>query len=134
MPKTNDVTGATYEGHEGIVEHAGGRGSTRLGGLSEVDPSRELNGSVVEGFESDEREIEEREGGAPAEPQLLPAEPDRESKPLEETEEEPARDASERRQRSETPATEKEVPSSRGSSSAASRNTSEKTQPKTSGK
>lgn len=65
MPKTNDATGATYAGYEGVVEHAGGFGSTRPGGLSQLDPSREVDGSVTEGFESEEREIEDREG-APA--------------------------------------------------------------------
>lgn len=65
MPKTNDATGATYAGYEGVVEHAGGFGSTRPGGLSQLDPSREVDGSVTEGFESEEREIEDRQG-APA--------------------------------------------------------------------
>lgn len=65
MPKTNDATGATYAGFEGVVEHAGGFGSTRPGGLSQLDPNREVDGSVVEGFESEEREIEDRQG-APA--------------------------------------------------------------------
>lgn len=50
MPKTN-VNGATYAGNDGIVEDAVGR-------LSQLDPSRNLDGSVVDGFESDEREIE----------------------------------------------------------------------------
>jgi hypothetical protein len=71
MPKTNDATGATYQGYEGVVEHAGGRASTRyeeeaLRGLSQLDPSRRVNGEVVEGFESDERQIEPREGSVAA--------------------------------------------------------------------
>lgn len=66
MPKTNDATGATYAGYEGVVEHAGGFGSTRPGGLSQLDPNREVDGSVVEGFESEEREIEDREGAVGA--------------------------------------------------------------------
>ena len=123
MPKTNDATGATYEGHEGIVEHAGGRGSTRLGGLSEVDPNRELDGSVIEGYESEDRDLEEREGGAPAEPRLLPEEPERRSEPLESTEEKPASGPEER-----------EVKSSPGSNSGASRSNSAKTQARMSGK
>lgn len=69
MPKTNDATGATYAGHEGIVEHAGGAGSTRPGGLSQVDPSRELDGSVVEGFDSEERQLKDLKGAAPADVQ-----------------------------------------------------------------
>lgn len=52
MPKTNDATGATIYGNEGIVQAATGR-------LDQVDPSRNPDGSVIEGFESDEREIEE---------------------------------------------------------------------------
>lgn len=71
MPKTNDATGATYDGYEGVVEHAGGRASTRyeeeaLRGLSQLDPSRRVNGEIVEGFESEEREIEPREGSVAA--------------------------------------------------------------------
>jgi hypothetical protein len=62
MPKTNDATGATYAGYEGVVEHAGGRGaSSRPGGLSQLDPSREVDGKLTEGFESDERDISDRE-------------------------------------------------------------------------
>lgn len=50
MPKKSEATGATYQGHEGIVEDANQR-------LWEVDPSRNANGTVVDGFESDERDI-----------------------------------------------------------------------------
>jgi hypothetical protein len=57
MPKTN-YAGATYAGHEGIVENA-------VGELSQLDPSRNVDGSVVDGFESDERELDEREEVAP---------------------------------------------------------------------
>lgn len=56
MPKTSDYAkhteqggGATYEGQAGIVSHADGR-------LSELDPSVNLDGTVVDGFESEERE------------------------------------------------------------------------------
>ena len=31
------------------MEHAGGAGSTRPGGLSEIDPERNLNGELIEG-------------------------------------------------------------------------------------
>jgi hypothetical protein len=57
MPKTNHG-GATYYGHEGIVENARGE-------LSQLDPSRNVDGSVVDGFESDERQLEDRENGQP---------------------------------------------------------------------
>lgn len=138
MPKTNDATGATYEGHEGIVEHAGGRGSTRPGGLSEVDPNRELDGSVVEGYESEDREIEDREGAAPAEPRLQETgeeEAETRDEPLERTEEKPAENPEERRLANErTEGKSGEVASSRGSNSAASRSNSAKTSPKTSEK
>lgn len=56
MPKTNDASGATFYGHEGIVQAANGR-------LDQVDPSRNPDGSIVEGFESDERDIENEDGG-----------------------------------------------------------------------
>jgi len=49
MPKSNHG-GATYYGNEGIVEDANGR-------LSQLDPSRNVDGSVVDGFESDERDL-----------------------------------------------------------------------------
>lgn len=116
MPKTNDATGATYLGHEGIVEHAGGRGSTRPGGLSEVHPNRELDGAVVEGFESEEQELSDREGPAYAEPQLQP-----------QTQEEPAQEKEEAPSEEEKPAEKEEVPSSLGSSSARSTSASAKT-------
>jgi hypothetical protein len=50
MPKKSEATGATFAGHEGIVEDANQR-------LWEVDPSRNADGTVVDGFESDERDI-----------------------------------------------------------------------------
>lgn len=51
MPKTNDASGATYAGYEGVVEHAGGAGSTRPGGLSELNPLKNLDGDDNEGLE-----------------------------------------------------------------------------------
>lgn len=48
MPKTNDATGATYQGVQGVVQAATGR-------LDEVDPSLNLDGTVKDGYESDER-------------------------------------------------------------------------------
>ncbi len=92
MPKTNDASGATYEGHEGVVEHAGGYASTRRpDGLSELDPSRNLDGTVVEGFESDEREIEDRDAGVAEVGPVLPVErviPDEDDAKREETKDE----------------------------------------------
>lgn len=55
MPKTNHE-GSTYYGHTGIVDHADGK-------LSQLDPSINYDGTVVDGFESDERELEEQPGG-----------------------------------------------------------------------
>lgn len=49
-PKKSEATGATFAGHEGIVEDANQR-------LWEVDPSRNADGTVVDGFESDERDL-----------------------------------------------------------------------------
>ncbi len=53
MPKTN-AGGATYHGHSGIVADGEGK-------LSELDPSRNVDGSVVEGFESEDRELTDRD-------------------------------------------------------------------------
>lgn len=64
MPKKSEATGATFAGHEGIVEDANQR-------LWEVDPSRNVDGTVVNGFESDERDISNPEDPA------TPAGPDR---------------------------------------------------------
>lgn len=48
MPKTN-YSGATAFGLSGIVENA-------YGERSELDPSKNLDGTTVDGFESDERD------------------------------------------------------------------------------
>jgi len=54
MPKTSDTNGATHAGMQGIVQAATGR-------LDEVDPSLNADGSVKDGFESDERpDLEDR--------------------------------------------------------------------------
>lgn len=61
MPKIDAQGNATAYGMEGIVENA-------EGGLSELDPSRNVDGSTVDGFESDERPYlkdEEREVAGP---------------------------------------------------------------------
>lgn len=55
-PKINEAGAASFYGNEGHVTNA-------VGAVSELDPSRNADGSVVDGYESDEREIEEREPG-----------------------------------------------------------------------
>ena len=72
MPKTNDATGATYAGYRGVVEHAGGAGSTRPGGMSEVSPERNLDGSLIEGDHPD-IEADADQGERYAEGNLTPA-------------------------------------------------------------
>ncbi len=54
MPKTNHE-GSTYYGADGLVDHADGK-------VSQLDPSRNVDGGVVDGFESDERDdLEDRD-------------------------------------------------------------------------
>lgn len=66
MPKTN-AGGATYAGHEGLVVDGEGK-------VSELDPSRNADGTVVDGYESDERDLKDRDPGeSPAE--IVPIEP-----------------------------------------------------------
>ena len=48
MPKINPDSNASAAGMEGIVTHATGK-------LSELDPSRNVDGTVYEEYESDER-------------------------------------------------------------------------------
>lgn len=55
MPKAN-AAGGTYYGYEGLVEDANNR-------VSELDPSRNADGTVVDGFESEERDLSDREAG-----------------------------------------------------------------------
>jgi hypothetical protein len=73
MPKTNDGGGATYAGYTGVVEHAGGIASTRPGGLSELDPEKNLDGTLIEGDhpdhpDADKSEEELHREGAVADP------------------------------------------------------------------
>lgn len=77
MPKTNHA-GATYYGHEGVVEDANGK-------LSQLDSSRNLDGSVVDGFESEDREPSDEEA-----PEVQQADPTGVSTVDREDEEEPA--------------------------------------------
>lgn len=51
MPKTTHA-GASYFGHEGVVEDANGK-------LSQLDSARNVDGTVVDGFESENRDIED---------------------------------------------------------------------------
>ncbi len=55
MPKAN-ANGATYYGVEGHVLDSHDR-------VSELDPSRNVDGTVVDNFESDERDMEDRPAG-----------------------------------------------------------------------
>lgn len=59
MPKTSHA-GSTYYGQEGHVVDAEGK-------VSELDPSRNADGSVVDGFDSEERDLsdDDREGVVP---------------------------------------------------------------------
>lgn len=72
MPKTNDATGATYAGYRGVVEHAGGAGSTRPGGMSEVNPELNLDGSLIEGDHPD-MEADAEQGERFSEGNVTPA-------------------------------------------------------------
>jgi hypothetical protein len=54
MPKVSASGAATAYGQEGIVRNA-------EGGLSELDPSRNLDGTPVDGFTSDERDLSNAE-------------------------------------------------------------------------
>lgn len=55
MPKTNDQSGATYAGTEGIVEH----GATLNNGskFSQVDPERDLAGNAIPGEHPDREDL-----------------------------------------------------------------------------
>lgn len=56
MPKVSGSGNATAYGQEGHIVGADGV-------LSELDPSRNVDGSVVDGYESDERDLSEEPGG-----------------------------------------------------------------------
>jgi hypothetical protein len=140
MPKTNDGSGPTYYGMEGHVVDSHDR-------VHEVDPSRTVTGEVVEGFESDEREMEDRDvvsgdphpvvspsDGLPAAPtpvEDVPPVDDAIRRDQERREEEdPAK-----RSAPEKEKTTEEVASSRGSNSPVSRASNAKSsEKKTSGK
>lgn len=70
MPKTNDQTGATYAGNEGVVEHGAPIEGGRI--LSELDPERNLDGTLIEGDHPDHADGEERDYVATTDPRPLP--------------------------------------------------------------
>lgn len=70
MPKTNDATGASYAGFTGVVEHGAPLQDGRT--LSELDPERNLDGTLIEGEHPGRAKGEAREvsqSDAPLEPQ-----------------------------------------------------------------
>jgi len=111
MPKANHG-GATFYGYEGVVLDSHDR-------PSELDPSRNVDGSVVDGYESDERDLTDRKDEAPAVPVDAPV-PAESEKPDEQDDESESADKG-----------EKEVPSSPGHSSKASPASLDKSEPKT---
>ena len=58
MPKTNNQTGATHAGAEGIVEHGAPLADGRT--LSEVNPERALDGTLIPGEHPDAPENADR--------------------------------------------------------------------------
>jgi hypothetical protein len=73
MPKANHG-GATAAGMEGIVEHGAPLADGRV--LSELDPERNLDGSLIEGEHPDREEVDEpRETTPLSDPRPLPDEP-----------------------------------------------------------
>lgn len=70
MPKTNDQTGATYAGNEGVVEHGAPIEGGRI--LSELDPERNLDGTLIEGDHPDHADGEERDFAYTTDPRPLP--------------------------------------------------------------
>jgi hypothetical protein len=85
MPKTAANGSATMAGGEGVVQDA-------EGGRWQLDPSRNLDGSTVDGFESDEREVDEEHPtpGFGEQPQLQPQPEEDEPQPVDEPSIEPA--------------------------------------------
>lgn len=67
MPKKS-LERATWYGNEGLVVDANDK-------LHELDSARNLDGSVVDGFESDERTVEDRDGSEQALLRGLPDDP-----------------------------------------------------------
>src|SRR3982750_3861247 len=68
MPKANHG-GATAAGMEGIVEHGAPLADGRV--LSELDPERNLDGTLIEGEHPDHEDGEERETTPVSDPRPL---------------------------------------------------------------
>lgn len=134
MPKTNDAAGATYAGHTGIVEHAGGYSSTRPGGLSELDPEKNLDGTLIEGDhpdhpDKDKSEDDLKREGAVADPTGVA--PIQRSEGNEDEQEHAADPAKrEEEEGNVQPEEEKEESSSPGNSSLTPTPSTESTKPK----
>src|SRR3954468_10389689 len=75
MPKTNDATGATYAGNEGVVQHGAPIEGGRI--FSELDPERNLDGTLIEGEHPDHEDGEERDYVTTTDPRPLPDDSDR---------------------------------------------------------
>lgn len=121
MPKIASNGSATAYGQEGIVKDAAGQ-------LWELDPSRNLDGTAVDGFESDERDLsgaEERDAVRPDdEPRPQPVDDPAESKDDESDDDQDDSDA-EKQDEKDVPITgtfavDKEESSSPGASSRTS--------------
>jgi len=69
MPKTNDATGATYAGNEGVVQHGAPIEGGRI--YSELDPERNLDGTLIDGDHPDHADGEERDYVATTDPRPL---------------------------------------------------------------
>jgi hypothetical protein len=132
MPKINQA-GATYYGQEGLVTNGDGV-------ISQLDPSRNADGTVVDGYESDERELEDRDGtpGDKREPGVVEGnepvvQPAREREPEPQSEDEKSEDEKSEDGKGNEPGslhkTENEGSDSvsRGNSSGASQSGSAKT-------
>lgn len=72
MPKTNDATGASAAGMQGIVQHGAPINDGRI--LSELDPELNLDGTLIEGDHPDHADGEERDvaGVATTDPEPQP--------------------------------------------------------------
>jgi len=87
MPKTNDNTGATYAGNQGVVEHGAPIEGGRI--FSELDPELNLDGTLIEGDHPDHPKGEERDYVAPSEVEPQPVD-----SPADEADDDSAREKS----------------------------------------
>lgn len=79
MPKTNDNSGATAAGMTGIVEHGAPINDGRV--LSELDPERNLDGTLIEGEHPDHADGEKREAVTTTDPRPIESNEDDEETP-----------------------------------------------------